>query len=111
MRRWTAEEDLFLAKTDGTPKKLGLVLNRTPAAIVCRQCNLRKRGIDIPRHRRGPRPIFDWAACGTSAQYRKHLLHKIPVCEACRRAENRRVQDRQKKSRKVPGEPISRMIC
>lgn len=33
---------------------------------------------------------FDWAACGTTAQYRKHLRHGIPVCERCRAAESAR---------------------
>lgn len=38
---------------------------------------------------------FDWAACGTASQYRKHLRHGIAVCDSCRRAENRRNQDRR----------------
>lgn len=47
--------------------------------------------LDAPRRSIG---FFDWAACGTPAQYQKHLRYKIPACPACRRAENRRVQDR-----------------
>lgn len=42
----------------------------------------------------GPVPFFDPAACGTSKQYRKHLLHGIPLCERCRQAENRRTSGR-----------------
>lgn len=47
----------------------------------------------LPAGGRGPKPFFDWAECGTSKQYKKHLRHGIPVCEPCRRAENRRVVD------------------
>lgn len=36
---------------------------------------------------------FDWAACGTPKQYRKHLRHKIPPCTPCLEAEARRQQD------------------
>lgn len=53
------------------------------------------RPLDAPHgYRYGPRPLFDWAACGTAKQYRKHLRHRVPMCEPCRRAENRRNQDR-----------------
>lgn len=38
----------------------------------------------------GPKPVFDWAACGSPAQYKKHQRHGVPMCEACRAAENRR---------------------
>lgn len=41
----------------------------------------------------GPAPVFDWAACGTDKQYRKHLRHGITPCEPCRQAESRRVVD------------------
>lgn len=59
---------------------------------------------NLPAARRGchgPAPQFDWAACGTPAQYRKHLRQKIPTCEPCRQAECRRQADcRQGKSSK-----------
>lgn len=55
------------------------------------------RPLDAPiGYRYGPKPFFDWAACGSTKQYRKHLRHNIPMCEACRRAENRRTQDRKR---------------
>lgn len=41
----------------------------------------------------GPKPFFDWAACGTAAQYRKHLRHGQQPCAACRAAESRRQAD------------------
>lgn len=41
---------------------------------------------------------FDWAACGTPTQYRRHLRLKIPPCHLCRAAEARRSQDRYRKS-------------
>ncbi|WPH57710.1 HNH homing endonuclease [Mycobacterium phage WXIN] len=44
--------------------------------------------------RRGRPPTFDWAACGTTAQYKKHLNHGIPTCRACRDAENRYNHDK-----------------
>ena len=60
--------------------------------------------------RRGRVAAFDWAACGTPKQYRKHLRQNVPMCDACRRAENRRVQDSQKKLSKASGNPGSRLI-
>lgn len=42
----------------------------------------------------GPAPHFDWAACGTPAQHRKHVRYGIPICDACRAAESRRFADR-----------------
>ena len=60
--------------------------------------------------KRGPKPTFDWAACGTPAQCRKHYRQGVPMCEACRRAENRRRQDSKKKLSKVPRNSGKRMI-
>ncbi|WP_085980785.1 hypothetical protein [Mycolicibacterium phlei] len=52
--------------------------------------------------------FFDWAACGTAAQYRKHLRHGIPPCQACLKAERRRVQDayRRRKRRALMPPPV-----
>ena len=60
--------------------------------------------------KRGPKPAFDWAACGTPKQYQKHLRLGVPMCEACRKAENRRTQDSRKKLSKVPRNPKTRLI-
>lgn len=60
-----------------------------------------RKGIPLnapKRVRRSGYGIFDSAACGTPAQYKKHLRYKIPMCESCRQAENRRTQDQRKKT-------------
>ncbi|AEJ92152.1 hypothetical protein SEA_YEET_95 [Mycobacterium phage Yeet] len=52
-------------------------------------------GVDLDRpYGPGRLRFFDWAMCGTPAQYKKHLRHNIPMCEPCRKAESRRQQDR-----------------
>ncbi|AID58890.1 hypothetical protein PBI_GAIA_71 [Mycobacterium phage Gaia] len=48
--------------------------------------------------RSGPRPYFDWAACGTPAQARKHYRLNIPICEPCKEADNHR-----RRERSIPG--------
>lgn len=54
----------------------------------------------LARHMKPEWPRWDWAQCGTAAQYRKHLRHQIPPCIACREAERRRVNDETLKRRR-----------
>ncbi|QPO16702.1 hypothetical protein SEA_KASHFLOW_94 [Mycobacterium phage KashFlow] len=80
--------------------KLEWCNGRFYAKDLCRfhhQRLLRGKAMDDPRGNVG---IFDWAACGTPAQYRKHFRHGIPLCDACRKAESRRQKDRREKAKR-----------
>ena len=108
------------ARRDGI--RIAKMMIRAANRPVCKDCGgkhyakgLCRRHYEQQRyvpqhHRRGPRPTFDWAACGSSAQFKKHCRQGVPMCEACRRAENRRTQDSRKKLSKVPGKSGTRMI-
>lgn len=95
---WTAEEESAICDLASDAKEIAEIIGRTPDAIQKRRTELRGRGVLAPT-RPGRKPFFDPVACGTAKQYQKHLRYGVPMCEACRRAENRRNQDRAKKLR------------
>ena len=118
--RWTPEHDAVIARKDLSHAEAAEILGRTYHSVKGRRALTRDgRRCELPgcerphsakglcqfhrgRQRKGRKldapwgdgrsmkGYFDWAACGTSAQYRKHLRHKIPICYKCRQAESAR---------------------
>lgn len=107
---WTAEEESAICDLFADVKEIAETIGRTTDAIQKRRTDLRGRGLLAPT-RPGPKPFFDFAACGTAKQFRRHLRYGVPMCEACRRAENRRNQDRAKKLREPTRDSNIVQVC
>lgn len=118
--KWTPEHDAVIARKDLSHAEAAELLGRTYHSVKGRRaltrggrrCELpgcerphsakglcqfhrgrqrKGRKLDAPwGDGRGMKGYFDWAACGTPAQYRKHYRYNIPMCDECRRAESLR---------------------
>ena len=62
-------------------------------------------------HNRFVRVPLDWAACGTSANYRAHLKRGETPCEPCRKANARDTNNRRPSCRQCDRRAQVRGLC